>query len=151
MMRSTTLAALLAAALLTTAPPAVAQPAVQALTTCVADATSGRDRKDLARWVFLAMSKHPEIQQYATPAAAAASEDSSRFMARLFTRLMTEACTNEVKAAVQVAGTGAIQAAFQNLGQLAMQELMSDKAVNESMSAFERHLDQKRIGEALGQ
>ena len=39
----------------------------EALSRCLADNTSGRDRKDLARWVFFAMAAHPEIKQYTVP------------------------------------------------------------------------------------
>ena len=37
------------------------------LSTCVADNTSGKQRKDLARWVFFAMAAHPDFAAYATP------------------------------------------------------------------------------------
>ena len=40
--------------------------------------------------------------------------------------------------------------AFESLGQLAMQELMADKSVTESIGLFERYLDQKRFEELLG-
>jgi len=42
-----------------------------------------------------------------------------------------------------------MELAFQGLGQLAMQELMTDKVVQDSMGLFERYLDQKRLTEAL--
>jgi hypothetical protein len=44
-----------------------AQQPADALSTCFADRTSGKDRKDLARWIFLAMAAHPEMKEQATP------------------------------------------------------------------------------------
>ena len=32
--------------------------------------TSGKDRKDLARWIFLAMAAHPEMKQHASANAS---------------------------------------------------------------------------------
>jgi hypothetical protein len=62
---------------------------------------------------------------------------------------MTETCPAQVKAAMQVGGAMAIQAAFQVLGQLAMQELMSDKDVRATMGILERYLDKQKL-DAVG-
>src|SRR3982751_4847671 len=45
--------------------PAIAGPASQSLGTCLADNTSGRDRKELAKWIFVAMSAHPDMKDVA--------------------------------------------------------------------------------------
>ena len=122
-----------------------------ALTTCVTDNTSGRDRKDLAKWVFIAMAAHPEMKPYADASASAAADESAQRMAVLFTRLLTDSCVNEMKAVVQIGQVSqALQLAFQGLGQLAMQELMADQAVQASMGLFDRYVDQERLREAFG-
>ena len=41
------------------------------------------------------------------------------------------------------------EAAFARLGQLAMQELMTEKSVQAAMGHFEKHLDKKRLDAAL--
>ena len=128
---------------------AQAQPSVQDLSRCLADNTSGKDRKDLARWVFIAMASHPEIKKYASSEADAAAEESSRTTAGLFTRLLADNCSKQTQAAVKDGGTAAIQAAFQTLGQLAMQELMSDSNVKTRMGAFESYIDQNKLNQAL--
>lgn len=126
-----------------------AQP-VDALKTCLADNTSGKDRKALARWIFLAMGTHPEMRQHASAIAATAADETSRTMAALVTRLLTDSCVNETRAVVKLGqGAQSLQHAFEGLGQLAMQELMADKAVQDSMSLFERYLDQQRLTDAL--
>jgi hypothetical protein len=128
--------------------PAHGQPQSSSLETCLADNTSGKDRKDLARWIFLGMSAHPEMKQYVSATASTAAEESSRTIAVLVTRLMTDSCVNEAKAAMKKGG-GAVSLAFQSLGKLAMQELMADKSTSESLSQFGRYIDQKRFQEAL--
>src|SRR5579863_8064334 len=69
---------------------AQAQESVDALRTCVTDNTSGKDRKDLAKWVFFAMAAHPEIKPYAQANVSAAADESSQKMAALVTRLLTD-------------------------------------------------------------
>jgi hypothetical protein len=122
----------------------------EALKTCVTDKTSGRDRKDLAKWVFFAMAAHPEMKPYADDKTAAASEESSKTAAALITRLLTDSCVNEVRAVMQTGqGSQAVRFAFETLGQLAMRELMTDKAVQDAMNSVGRYVDQPRINEAL--
>ena len=49
----------------------------------------------------MAIAAHPEIQQYASANRSAAADESSRRMAALVTRLLTESCANETKAVVK--------------------------------------------------
>jgi hypothetical protein len=129
---------------------AQAAPPAEALKTCLADNTSGKDRKDLARWIFLAMAAHPEMKQHASATASTAANEASRTMAALVTRLLTDSCVNETRAVMKTGqGAQSMELAFQGLGQLAMQELMADKVVQDSMGVFERYLDQQRLSEIL--
>lgn len=79
--------------------PALAQNTTQALSQCLAETTSGKDRKDLARWVFFAMASHPDIKQYASPAVAAEETQTHKTMAELFTRLLSESCLRQTQQA----------------------------------------------------
>ena len=129
--------------------PNDAEVAAGTLRMCLADNTSGRDRKDLAKWVFFAMAAHPEMKQYAD-ANATAADESSKTMAALVTRLLTQSCAKEVKAAMKTgAGPEAVKLAFKTLGELAMQELMTDKSVQDAMGAFGRYVDQPRLNAVL--
>ena len=96
--------------------------AAGALKQCVADNTSGKDRKELAKWIFLAMAAHPEIKQYAN-ADAAAVDETSRTIAGLVTRLLTESCLNETRAVVQGGqGSRSFQFAFEGLSSREVQD-----------------------------
>lgn len=126
-----------------------AQAPTDALSQCLADNTTGKDRKDLARWVFFAMAAHPEIKQYVSPALAAASEDTHKMMATTFTRLLADSCLKQTQAAFKQGGSKAIEVAFQTLGALAMQELMSNPEVSADMSKFEKLIDQSKLSKAF--
>ena len=126
-----------------------AQSSVQDLSRCLADNTTGRDRKDLAKWVFLAIASHPEIKKFTSDAAAAGAEEADRTTASLFTRLLSDSCLAQTQLAIKEGGASSIQAAFQTLGQLAMQELVSERDVKAKMAAFEKYLDQNKINQAL--
>lgn len=137
----------LLAALIAMSTGAAANPQVDALGKCVAENSSGKDRKDLARWLFVAMSAHPEMKAISS-VSANVTDDVSRTAGTLFTRLLADACATQARAAIQVAGSTAIQSAFSVLGQLAMQELMTDKDVAATMGVLERYLDRQKL-EAL--
>jgi hypothetical protein len=122
-----------------------AQPQVDALGSCLADSTTGKDRKDLATWMFLGMAAHPDIRQYAAPTASADAEASAKVMGTLVTRLLTENCAAQTKAVMADGGSAAMEAAFGRLGQLAMQELMAAPEVSSTMGIFEKHLDQAQF------
>jgi hypothetical protein len=136
--------------LLAFVPAAYATPSSDAAGTCLADNTSGKDRKQLARWIFLAMAQHPEIGDLSqsTPAAL---EQSNRETGALFTRLIADDCATEIKTMVQESGVGSISTAFEFLGKAAMQELMSHPQVNGAMSSLNQYVDEARIQAVVGQ
>lgn len=147
-MRTHTCTAICVLALATISGLAHAQSATDALGRCLADNTTGKDRKDLARWIFSAMASHPDMK----PLSAVTTADLdavSRTAGGLFTRLLADTCPKEAKAAMDSGGTAAIQTGFQVLGQLAMQELMTNPQVGASMTVLERHIDKGRIDAAL--
>lgn len=129
---------------------ASAQTPIQSLSEYLGDNTSGRERKDLARWIFLAISVHPENRPFASQAARDATDVMDKAVAAIFTRLLTQSCVTQARAATKEGGAAAIKAGFEALGRLAMQELMSDKEVAGRMTAFEKHFDRKKLNSALG-
>lgn len=145
-----TLSALLLLLLLFIAlPQAQAQEPSQALSRCFADNTSGKERKDLARWSFFAMAAHAEIKQFASPDIATASEETDKAMAMAFTRLVTDVCRTQVQSAFKQGRTKSIEDSLQVLMSLAMQELMSDQNVITSMGKYTRFLDQTKWLKAI--
>jgi len=138
---------ILAIALLLASPlVAQAQAPVDLLSRCLADNTSGKDRKAFARWMFFAMAAHPEIKQYTSATAAQATQEANKAMAATFTRLLTDSCAQEARTAPKEA----LEGAFRSFGELAMQELASDHDVKAALSAFEMYLDKNKLDQVLG-
>jgi hypothetical protein len=129
---------------------ASANPLVETTQRCLADNTTGKDRKQLARWVFLSMSAHPELRDISALRANAVDE-SSRYVGALFTRLIADNCANEIGAMVKQGGPQSIELAFSFLGQVAVRELMTDAGVAKTLSAFERYVDPTKINPVLQQ
>ena len=127
---------------------AVAGPTTDALSACLADNTTGRDRKELARWVFFGMASHPEMRSLSN-VTQADRDGLDRAMASTVMRLVTENCRAEGRSALNKDGNAAFEAAFATIGKLAMQELMSNPDVNTSFSRYTRYIDQKKLSSAL--
>ena len=130
---------------------AAASSPIEATQTCLSDSTSGKDRKLLAKWIFLAMAAHPEFKDLSA-STAQDSEDTSREFAALVTRLMTVDCKAQMQAliAADTDAASALKLAFSHLGQVAMQELMNHKDVDASISRFTRYIDEEKLSSALG-
>ena len=131
-------------------PLANADTATDALNTCVADNTTGKDRKDLAQWIFMTIAAHPEIQPFSNVTEANRDEFDKR-LADLATRLITVNCKTESKAAIEKEGSQSLEAAFGTLGRLAMQELMSNPSVNSSFTRYVKYLDKSKFEAAFSE
>lgn len=125
---------------------ASAQPAAatSALSSCLADKTNGKDRKSLARWVFVAMSAHPEISDL-RKASDETRLQADQDMAAIMTRLLADDCPTQAAAVMRNVGPQGIGEAFRTLGELAMQEIMTNKEVATSIQNFTRYLDKDRL------
>lgn len=126
----------------------LANPLVEATKTCLADSTTGRDRKILGRWIFLAMASHPEIATLST-AKPADHDAASREFAALFMRLVTKDCRQEMTAMMAEGDPASAETAFQFLGEVAMQEIMSNDQVNSAISAFGNFLDEEKLAPVM--
>lgn len=115
----------------------------QTLGTCLVDSLNGKERKALIKWVYFSMSSHPELEKF----IVASNEDitgSNQTMGTLVTRLFTEDCPKEAIAANK-ADPLAIQKAFEFVGQVAMQELMTNPNVMTSITQYIHYSDQNKI------
>lgn len=128
--------------------PAVAGPQTEALETCLTDNTSGKERKELVRWILLAMAAHPDMQELSS-VTTATRQQAAQAVGSLFTRLLSETCARETRAAVEKEGSESLGVAFSFLGKLAMQELMANKNVTASMSEVTQYLDRKKLEAAF--
>lgn len=124
----------------------IASPAIanqQTFGGCLVDALTGKERKQLAQWIYFGIAAHPEMASY----SRVNSEDrstSDKVVALLVMRLLTEDCAAEF-AAAQQSDPLAVQKAFELVGRVAMMELMNDQAVASALSTYAEHLDQSRI------
>jgi len=116
------------------------------LSTCLADSTTGRDRKDLAVWVFTAISSHPEIQNV-MPVNEEDKINSEKKAGEIYTRLIAEDCKAEILASQD--SPLAIKKAFEKLGKIAMMELLNDTNVTQSIQGVAKYMDHKKIEAAI--
>ncbi|MFM2483317.1 hypothetical protein [Celerinatantimonas sp. YJH-8] len=142
------LAAVILGSMMAVSSAATASPATSALTRCVADNTTGKDRKDLALWVFVAMSSHPEIKPY-SKVTDTERDQIDKKLAVLATKLVTENCKEEAKAAIKSDGAASFRVAFGTLGRLAMQELMTNPDVRKSFSNYTKYIDKSKFDAAF--
>ena len=115
----------------------------QDLGTCFIDSLNGKERKQLVKWMFLSMASHPELKSYSNITSADVMS-SNKEVGSLITRLFVENCPKEAKAA-QKADPLAIQRAFELVGQVAMQELMTNDSVMADISKYANYTDQSKI------
>ena len=136
------------AALIFCSTPAIARPAAGPLGVCFANNTTGKDRKALARWVFIIMSAHPDMRDIAKTSEAMRNQ-ADKTAANLLTRLLTKSCKSEFKAVANQNDSEAFKAAFTLLGEMAMMELMADPKVAAAGNGFAKHLDNKKLRRAI--
>jgi hypothetical protein len=126
-----------------------AGPYTDALSKCLVDSTSKRDREDLVRWMFSAASLHPAV----APISVVSDEqlDSvNKVIADLVVRLLTETCRPETEEALLYEGKSTIEASFAVLGQVAGQELFSSVEVSAGLAGLEKHMDKEKLGSLKG-
>lgn len=128
--------------------PAAAGPATDALSKCLADSTTGKDRKDMVRWFFTSLSVHPDIQDLSNVSEATRTT-TDKNTAAIIERLITQACREQSRTAFKTDGPDAMRASFKTLGELAAYELMANPSVSKAVSAFSQHLDTAKINDAL--
>ena len=128
--------------------PVTAATPTDTLSGCLVDAMNGRERKNLAKWVFLAMAAHPDLKPYSNATANDITE-SNQFVGTLITRLLTEDCPNELKSATDVDPL-ALQNSFRLVGQVAMQELMTNQETVKALTDYVQYTDQDKINAILG-
>ncbi|MBY7669135.1 hypothetical protein [Vibrio anguillarum] len=120
----------------------------QQLGVCLTDSLNGKERKNLAKWIYLGMSSHSVIKPFSN-VSAKDLEISDQYVGKLITRLITEDCPKQAKAASKVLGTAAFEQAFKVVGQVAMQELMTESSVGKSLGGFEKYLDQDKFNQVF--
>jgi hypothetical protein len=124
-------------------------PSAKAMGTCMADSMTGKERKQMAKWFFFAMSNHPEIKDFSN-ISEQSKENADKFIAALITRLLTEDCLMETKAALEESSES-IKQAFELIGRVAAQEILLSPDVKTGASNFEQYLDKDKINARIHQ
>ena len=116
---------------------------------CMADSLNGKERKQLAGWIFFAMAAHPEISPYSQVTDEMRLQRDKEVGA-LITRLLTQDCPQQFVMA-QKENPQSVEKAFEMLGQVAMQELMTNPAVGQALSSYSRFTDFSKINSLMAQ
>lgn len=119
-------------------------PAVQALSACMTRSMTSEDNIVLARWIFVAIARHPSVLQL-TNISDAQRVEANRQMGALFNKLVIESCPNETRAAFRSDGEHAIEAPFGTLGETAMTDIMGNADVNAGVLQMGAYIDQQRL------
>jgi hypothetical protein len=114
---------------------------------CLVESLNGKERKELAKWIFFAMAAHPEMKSYSS-ASDKDIQETDEFVGKLITRLLTVNCPRDLQKAYK-ADPSAIQKAFELVGKVAMRELMTDQNVTKSISNYVRYIDEEKINKVL--
>ncbi len=118
------------------------------LSKCLVKATTEADRLDLIIWIYGAMSVHPAVKSLST--ITDAQRDASNHKAGdLLQRLLLQDCHAQTVDAIRYEGSGALQASFSVLGQVAMVGLMQDKTVLGDIQGIVKYVDNDKFA-ALG-
>ncbi|MBU2966177.1 hypothetical protein Q4508_19855 [Amphritea sp. 2_MG-2023] len=111
----------------------------QDLGTCFIDSLTGKERKELVKWMYFSMSAHPELEPHAN-ISLDDLQGSHQTIAKLITRLFP----NEARAA-RKADPQALKKALKLVGKVAMQDILTDKAVRAAVNDYTRFVDQEKI------
>src|SRR5688572_22828352 len=119
---------------------AIAGPASDSLGTCMIESLGSKDKKQLGQWIFFAMATHPDTKEY-SKVPAEAQKIANEYVGKLVTKLLSENCAEQVKTAAKEEGPEAIKTAFELVGKIAIQELMTNKEVSASISDYAKFVD----------
>lgn len=109
---------------------------------CLTDNSTGKDRVIFVRWLFVALTAHPDLQSLAK-VSKADHEEATRQMAGVVNRLVLVDCRKEAVAALQNEGDSAFEKAFESFGRVAATELMGNPAVGANLENFSDYFDMK--------
>jgi hypothetical protein len=123
------------------APPLQTTAQQGSIVQCVVMRTTGADRMLTAQWLFAVMSKSPQIAPLSAVTADRTSQLNKDF-ARLMVRLANKDCIDQVRPLAADDLKGAFGQVGAALGQIAMQELMSGKEVDEAVEAYANYLSE---------
>jgi len=123
--------------------PAFANTPTNVFATCLVDNLNGKERKNLAKWIYLAMAAHPEIKSLSS-ANSNDIQKSDKYIGKLITKLLTINCPTELNKATK-SNPNALEQGFGLVGKVAMQELMTNKKVTKALENYIEYTDLEKI------
>lgn len=114
--------------------------AMEGLSGCVAGAASDADRSALVRWLFVALSAHPDLKSMGR-IEEGQREQVDRAMAALMQRLITQDCAQHVRKLEIGQMQSAFEVAFKGLGEQAGLAAMMHPDVVAANANMTRYLD----------
>lgn len=128
--------------------PVRAGEAADRLSKCLADSATAADRTVLVRWMFGALSAHPDLDDLVAPGGAQRAE-AERDAAAVFERLIAQDCAAASRDAIAREGTEGYGSGFETLGELAMEGFVGHPHVQASMEGMVSRIDSQKILKAL--
>jgi len=126
----------------------LAGPYSDALAKRLVESTTPAEKRILVRWMFAAMSLHPDLSDVVSMSSEQRTEANKAF-AELITRMMTQTCATEAKAAMKYEGPSSLEYAFNVFGQVAARELFANPKVAAGMGELQKMVDGPAIQKAL--
>ena len=127
----------------------LAGPYTNDLAKCLVKSTSEADKNDLVKWMFAAISSHPEVKWMAS-ISQTQREELNKNTAELFMKLLTESCKSETKQALKYEGPSTLEASFKVLGGVAARGLMSHPDVGNYIAGLDNYLDNQKLESLMG-
>ena len=121
----------------------------QDLGTCLIDSLNGKERKQLAKWIYFAIAAHPEMVKFSNIKDDDRVE-TDKYIGKLVTRLLAEDCASTAKIALKTDPL-ALEKAFELVGQVAMQELMNNQSVNSAVTSYIKYADLNKLKSLIGE
>lgn len=125
-----------------------AGPFTDEMAKCLVRSTSEADKTLLIKWIFAAMSGHPDVKALSNVTPEKGTQLNQE-VAAMVVRLITKSCKNETNQAVKFEGEDTFKSSFEVLGRVAMQGLMSNPGVAAYFNDFAGQLDADALRGAL--
>jgi hypothetical protein len=116
---------------------------------CLVNSTSVAERNGLVKWMFSSAALHPAVKSIAS-ISEAQRQESDKYMAQFFQKLLFERCRTQTQQAVKYEGQLAFESSFTVLGQVAARELFSEPSVAKGMSNLNNYIDKQKMQTLLG-
>jgi hypothetical protein len=114
------------------------------LAKCLVSHTTPKDQTEFLRWMFAAISYHPDVADLVSLTPEKRSE-MTKNAGRWFERLLTESCAAQFRDASKYEGAQAVSAGFQMLGQVAMRGLMAHPDVQKGLAELNSVVSQEKL------